>query len=276
MNYYAYRFHCNPLQPLGEILVSELADIGFDSFVDTPEGVDAFVPEHADNEMAVRDVADGLAYLGTLAYNRDFIPAQNWNAVWEADYPVVTIEKRCIVRAPFHKTDDTYELDLLINPQMSFGTGHHATTRLMLTFILDEILAGKTLLDMGTGTGVLAIAAVKLGAAKAIGIDIDAWACRNALENAALNHVDIHVEKGDATLLGKEPFDYILANINKNILLADIQTYAHCLNKSGTLFMSGFFDADVFDIVAAADGCGLAHVSTQTEDHWAALKLIKK
>ncbi len=275
MNYYAYRFHCNPLQPLSEILVSELADLGFDSFVDTTEGVDAFVAENLDDEAAVRDVADGLAYLGTLAYNRDFIPDQNWNAIWEADYPVVTIGRRCIVRAPFHKVTEHYDLDLLITPQMSFGTGHHATTRHMLTYLLDETLEGKSILDMGTGTGVLAIAAVKLGAANARAIDVNDWACRNAIENAALNQVNIHVDKGNADSIEGEVFDLILANINKNVLLNDIRTYAKCLSPGGALIMSGFFDADASDIISEGVLHGLKHVATKTDDHWAALKLIK-
>jgi ribosomal protein L11 methyltransferase len=276
MNYYAYRFHCNPRQPLSEILVSELADIGFESFVDTAEGVDAFVPENLDNEPAVREVADNLAYLGTMAYNRDFIPDQNWNATWEADYPVVTIGNRCIVRAPFHNVTEQYDLDLLITPQMSFGTGHHATTRHMLTYLLDEPLSGKAVLDMGAGTGVLAIAAMKLGAASAWAIDVDDWACRNAQENVALNHVNIRVDKGDATSIIGHFFDLILANINKNVLLSDISAYAKCLSPGGILMMSGFFDADVAEIISEADKYGLRHHTTRCDDHWAALKLIKE
>lgn len=274
MNYFVYRFHCNPMQPLREILISELADLGFDSFEDTNEGVDAYICEEGDDETRVREVADSLAYLGVLAYNKEYIPHQNWNEKWESDYRPVEIGSRCIVRAPFHKPQKAYDLDLVIAPQMSFGTGHHATTRLMLELLLDTPMAGKRLLDMGTGTGVLAIATAKCGAADVRAVDIDQWACHNAVENAALNNVNIRVDKGDARILHGESYEIILANINRNVLLNDLPAYASAASPGCVLIMSGFFIADSDEIQKQACDTGFKMVEKRSDEPWAALKLI--
>ncbi len=275
MNYFVYRFHLLPQKPTGEILISLLADLPFESFQDTPEGFDAFIPESLDDPEAVGGLIAKWNHLGDLRFTRELIPDQNWNAVWESDYPVVAIGKRCLVRAPFHESDTTYEMEIVINPQMSFGTGHHATTYLMLSMLLDLDLHGKYVLDMGSGTGVLAIATALRGAILVEAVDIEEWAYRNTLDNAALNGVDIRVVQGDVKMIDGATFDIILANINKNVLLADMQHYAATLHPGGIILLSGFFEPDVKEILAEAGKYALHHTVTETKDGWAALKLIK-
>jgi ribosomal protein L11 methyltransferase len=276
MNYVVYRFRCTPPHPLGDLLAAELADIGFDSFVPTADGMEAYVPETLDNPDAVQAIADALTYLGTAAWNRDVIPHQNWNAQWEADYPMVWVDDRCVVRAPFHPQPRAGVLDLLIAPQMSFGTGHHATTRMALALLLELPLLGRRVLDMGTGTGVLAIASAKCGAAQVLAIDIDEWSVQNAIQNAALNHVQFPVEKGDVDRIYGMVFDVIIANINKNVLLQHLPAYATCLAPGGVLLLSGFFDADVPALLQAGTPLGFRQIDTRTDAHWAALKWIKE
>lgn len=275
MDYIVYRFTLEPLKPFGEILISELSELAFESFEDTAIGINAYVQEALDNEDKVKKIIGNLHHLGSLNYEREQIPEQNWNAQWESDYPVVTIDHDCIIRAPFHESDKAYGLEIVINPQMSFGTGHHATTYLMMRFLLDTDCNGLRVLDMGSGTGVLAIAAAKRGAACVRAIDIEDWAYRNTLENMALNDVHIHVEKGGGDLLQGDHFDIILANINKNVLTADMSKYASALKTAGKLFLSGFFEADADEILAEAKKYGLYLNVKANRDHWAALYLIK-
>lgn len=267
-----YSFRCHPRQPLTEILISELADAGFESFVDTPEGFEAYISTAEDGHIKVTAVVDQYAGLGVVEFEKHKIAGQNWNAQWEADYPVVKVDNLCTVRAPFHQLQPGVDLDILVIPQMSFGTGHHATTWLMLYLLLHMDLRQKHVLDMGCGTGVLAIAAALRGAAHVLAIDIEDVAVENTLENTALNNVHVDVKKGGVEAIEGGPYDVILANINKNVLMADISGYKAALKAGGALLLSGFFGSDTDELKTAAADCGLVFDDLKTKDGWAALK----
>lgn len=269
--YLKYLFTCSPAKPLSEILISELADLGFESFVDLPDGFEAYLPKGPEIDAQLQAIVHTYAELGEISFVKSEIAGQNWNALWEADYPEVRLNDRCLVRAPFHPEDGGVETEVVINPQMSFGTGHHATTYLMLDFLLGLDLDGMKVLDMGCGTGVLAIAAMMRGAGHALAIDIEDIAVENTMENAGLNGVHITVEKGGASQIGDRKFHLILANINKNVLRADMSTYAKALHKEGMLLLSGFFTTDEEELRAEALNCGLKFVEKRNKDDWAAL-----
>jgi ribosomal protein L11 methyltransferase len=275
MNYYVYQFSVEPVKLMRDVLLGHLDDLPFESFQDTESGLDAYVQEKDDCEAEVKELVAALADLGAVHYTKEFIPEQNWNANWEADYPVVEVDDKCIVRAPFHSADARFRIDVLIQPKMSFGTGHHATTFLMLRMIFELDVEGKRVLDMGSGTGVLAIATKKLQAKEVWAIDIEEWAFQNTLENIALNNVDIRVDKGDAELIEAHNFHVILANINKNVLLHDMPRYSKALHPQGDILFSGFFDVDVDEISAAAEKYGLKFVVRNTRNGWAALHFRK-
>lgn len=277
MDYFAYTFICNPPIPLSEILISQLADIGFESFEENENGAKAYIPENLHDSDSVHSVVDSLSGIGSIEYTNEHIPDQNWNAVWESEYPVVTIGKQCIVRAPFHKvTPGEYDLDILINPQMSFGTGHHETTYLVLSMLIQMDVQNKTLLDMGSGTGVLAIGAKKLGASRVDAIDSEEWAYKNTVENVELNDVDIHVQKAEVIPQESPVYDVILANINKNVLIMLMPEFEKYIKTGGTLVLSGFFktDLDVIRKEAANHNFQLEH--QETKNTWLALKFNKK
>ncbi len=277
MNYLAYTFDCNPPKPLSEILVSQLAEIGFESFEETQTGVVGYVPENLHNSADVATCVKMLEGMGDIKFKSELIPDQNWNAVWESEYPVVTIGDKCIVRAPFHRIEaGEYDLDIQINPQMSFGTGHHETTFLVLSMLLKMDLKNVSLLDMGSGTGVLAIAARKLGAADVMAIDSEDWAYKNTLENVELNNVDIHVHKAETIPQDSPVYDVILANINKNVLVQLMASFAVHLKEGGTLILSGFFQSDIDEIAEKASKYNLFLIDREIKNSWAALELKKK
>ena len=202
------------------------------------------------------------------------MPDKDWNAEWEKSFTPITVAGRCRIRAPFHEYDANYQLDIIIEPKMSFGTGHHATTTLMIQQMFDIDLEGKTVLDMGCGTGVLAIAAKKLGAQNVMAIDIDHWSVENTQENAASNNVALTViEGGEEAISGR--FDVILANINRNILLEQMPTYSTALNAGGTLCLSGFYSADLDIINNLAKQLGLQLAKTVEQNDWVSARFIK-
>ena len=277
MDYFAYTFTCNPAKPLTEILISQLAEIGFESFEENESGASAYIPENLHDPASVHSVVRSLVGIGGIEFTSEHIPDQNWNAVWESEYPVVTIGKQCIVRAPFHKVaPGEYDLDILINPQMSFGTGHHETTYLVLSILLQMDVKNKTLLDMGSGTGVLAIGAKKLGATKVDAIDSEEWAFKNTVENVALNDVDIHVQKGEAIPQESPVYDVILANINKNVLIMLMPEFEKHLTTGGILVLSGFFKTDLDAIQTEAVNHNFELELQETKNSWLAIKFIKK
>ncbi len=274
MSYLAYHFAVNPPQPGSEILMALIADAGFDTFDYTEDGFTAYIREEEAGNLSFSELQfDDFTY----SYSIEKIAATNWNAEWEKNFEPVLVDDLLVIRAPFHAHNNNVKHNIVIMPKMSFGTGHHQTTRLMCRELFGLQLKGARLLDMGCGTGVLAILARKLGAADVMGIDIDAWSVENSIENCEVNHcTDILIKKGDAALLQNEkPFDVILANINKNILKKDLKAYVEVLNPSGHLLLSGFFTTDAEELKTAAAVLGLSFVSMQHENEWAMLQFRK-
>lgn len=267
--------------PFRDMLVYCLGDEGpYDSFVETEKGLKAYVPsQNYDDSFLKRCISDLKAVDNMLdcEYTVSELPDKDYNEEWERGHQAVLVEDFCWVRAPFHQHREDVAFEIEIEPKMSFGTAHHSTTYLMLSLLRDEPLSGRRLLDMGTGTGVLAILAAMKGAAYVEAIDVDEWAYRNAKENFERNGVDVSLLIGDASLLTPDKqFDVILANINRNILLRDMAAYSSVLVDGGTLFLSGFYEHDVLALQNKALEQGLQIVLQKNRDEWCALKLVKK
>lgn len=272
--YIGYEFKVSPLQPATEILIAELGYAGFESFVETEEGVTAYIQKEEWNNA----ILDGIHILSSnefeINYSFSEIEQVNWNQEWEKNFNPIIVEKVCSVRAPFHEKPDT-EYDIVIEPKMSFGTGHHETTHMMIQHILKNDFEEKSVLDMGCGTGVLAILAEMKGAKPIDAIDYDNWCYINSLENVERNNCKhINVMEGDAGLLEGRFYDIIIANINRNILLNDMETYIKCLNTNGILFLSGFYVDDIQIIEAECNKYHLNLVETIEKNQWVALKFI--
>ena len=280
MQYLEIKLTITPSDPWKDIFTSMMADVGCDSFMDGDNDNELFcyIPAKDYDAAAVREVAENHGYSDVqVTWAVQEMPDKDWNAEWEANYTPVTIADRCYVRAPFHPARPDAEFEIIIEPKMSFGTAKHATTYQMAEYVLETDVKGKALLDMGAGTGVLAILAHMRGAAPVTAIDNDEWAYRNGLENVEHNHCpEVKVLLGDASILGAEKYDIILANINRNILLNDIPTYVGCLNEQGLLFMSGFYDGK--DLEAIKQCClenGMKYVSHKVKDQWVSAKFCK-
>lgn len=275
MNYIELNINFVEVEPWREILVSHLAEKGFESFVETKSGLQSYIPEM---DFSAEMIGDLATFEAIENYTFQVIQDENWNAEWEKNFDPVFVEDKLAIRAPFHPTDFSQELVVTIQPQMSFGTGHHQTTWLASKRLFELDLNGLRVLDMGTGTGILAILAEKRGAKSIYAPDIDEWSYRNALENVELNHcTKITVEQGDDRLLTGKTFDFIIANINKNILMSHFKTYAAALVNGGKLLISGFFETDRDDLVAHANEVGFIFERIDTKDEWALIqfKLIK-
>lgn len=271
MDYIEIKAKVKPAVPGNDLWISFLGEIGFESFVEEEEEVNAYAREDVYDREALASVVARLSDNFTIEYKESKIQDRNWNEEWEKSYASVKVEDKCIIRAPFHAVDKAYQYDILIDPKMSFGTGHHETTYLCTNFLADMELKGKEVLDMGCGTGVLAILAAKKGAARVVAIDNNEWAYNNTLENITMNNCpDIEVLEGDAALLeGMPAFDLIVANINRNILLNDIPSYAKVLKGGGDLVMSGFYEMDIDAIKEKAESCGLGFIGHKTKNDWA-------
>lgn len=266
----------NPSDDIVDILVAELAELGYDSFNTEGSSLLAYIPEAAFVEAdATAVVAKYLTADGVkLSWER--MPDKNWNEVWESNFEPIVIDDRCSIRAPFHTNLPKTTFEIVIEPKMSFGTGHHATTHQMVEFVLDNEFKGLRVLDMGCGTGILAILAAMKGASNILAIDNDEWAFENAEENVARNASGkVRVALGDASLLGSEDFDVILANINRNILLADLPSYVKVLVPGGLLFLSGILLEDIPIITDRAVGLGLTPLEQKDRKGWVALSFKK-
>lgn len=274
MKYIEVTFTMDDTGMFRDLLVDTLGNEGpYESFVETKDGLKAYVP------VDKYDIHFLEMTVGTfpvpLKYTVEEMPDKNWNEEWEKGHQAVLVEYNggsIWVRAPFHPHRDDVSYELIIEPKMSFGTAHHPTTYMMLSYVAELDMVGKRVLDMGCGTAVLGILAKMRGASYVEGVDIDEWAFNNARENAASNGVEISLKLGDATSL-QGNFDIVIANINRNILLNDMERYAAVLNPGGTLLLSGFYQADEGVLIARANELGLTLESKKTRDGWSALQL---
>ncbi len=272
MIYIAYTFKISPLQPATEILIAELGVAGFESFVENGDGVIAYIQK----EEHIDDILDNIFVLNNkefeISYVKEEIAQVNWNSEWEKNFNPIQVDDMVSIRAPFHKkTDHKYEI--IIEPKMSFGTGHHETTHMMVQHLLSLDLKEKRVLDLGCGTGILAIFSEIRGAKFIDAIDIDEWCYENTFDNLELNNCKkVDVYQGDASLLINKKYDVVIANINRNILLNDIKTYANCLNDKGILLLSGFYEEDIPLIDTEASKYQLKLDSIIEKNNWVALK----
>ena len=270
--YIAYYFEVEPQIPGVEILIAELGYVGFESFVETPKGVTAYIQKNEFLSTMLEDIQILKNDSFSIRYKFEDIEQVNWNAKWEENFHPIFVDNRCAVRAPFHSKSSA-QYDIIIEPKMSFGTGHHETTHMMIQFILDSDIQNKTVLDMGCGTGVLAILAEMKEASNIEAIDIDEWCYLNSIENIERNSChNIKVLKGDASILKAKKFDIIFANINRNILIKDIPIYASCLNPNGLLFLSGFYKNDIPMIQDVCADYSLNLEAQISKNDWVALK----
>lgn len=278
MDYLEVSIALTPRNPWTEILTAELADNGFESFVETEEGILAYAQvEFVDVNSPLKNtfLEENQTDVSVVIETK-IIPQQNWNAVWESDFQPVEVEDYLTIVAPFHDLTKAKGMIIEILPKMSFGTGHHQTTWMMskALFELEQIPA--EVLDMGTGTGVLAFVAERLGAKHVVAVDIEDWSVENTLENAERNNCkSIEAICGDVDVLNGRTFGLILANINKNVLKAHMSSYAEMLEQNGTLLLSGFFDSDVQELVTFAEQFGLMKRRVLNKDNWAAIELKK-
>jgi len=272
MEYIELTCHTTSGVHTSELLMDALADVGFDSFTENEDGtISAYIQSvlFTDELETLLKSTDFTSLLASFKVKK--IADQNWNAIWESQYEPVLIDGICMVRAPFHEKVAGVEFDIVIMPKMSFGTAHHETTKQMIQYMLGLQLKGKSLLDMGSGTAVLAILARMKGAGPVSAIDNDEWAYNNALENVQSNNFpEIEVLLGDCALINGKKYDVIFANINRNILLNDIPAYRQSLNEGGKLFVSGFYCEDLPIIEAKANEVGLTFMSNRVENNWIA------
>jgi ribosomal protein L11 methyltransferase len=276
MDYIELKAIIEPVEVGRDVLIAKLAEINYESFVDTEQGVDAYIQKQDFSQNLINDLSTELSPNFTVNYKVKTIKDKNWNEVWEENFNPIVVDDKCSVRAPFHKKIENIVFDIIIEPKMSFGTGHHETTHLMIKQLLDLDLMNKDVLDMGCGTGVLAILAKMKNARNVVAIDIDEWAYNNTVENVKKNNTeDIKIEMGGAELLIDEKFDVIIANINRNILLQDIKHYANVLKSKGILLLSGFFSSDKALLISEAEKYHLNLSASNTKNDWMILQLNK-
>ena len=270
--YIEYNFTFSPKEPISEILIAELGNVGFESFVETENGVTAYIQKTDWNAEILADVFVLNSDEFSIEYNQNEVPQTNWNAEWEKNFEPIQVDDLVSIRAPFHENPNL-KYDIVIEPKMSFGTGHHETTHMMVQHLLQLDLENKKVLDMGCGTGILAIFAEMKGAKPLDAIDIDNWCYENSVENVTRNNCEnISVYEGDATLLVDKKYDVIIANINRNILLMDMKVYTNCLQEGGILLLSGFYEQDIPVIDAEVIKHGLKLEKFIQRNNWVALK----
>ena len=271
-------------ETITDVLSFHLGGIGYDSFVASENGLEAYIPEKNFLEEGLKEILQSLSIdLPDLfkdvdiSYKFNLIEDEDWNKRWEENYfEPLAMGDKCIIRSSFHKVDKEYEYEIVIDPKMAFGTGHHQTTYLMIQEMLKQDLEGAKVLDIGCGTAVLSILASKMGAESAIAIDFDEWAYVNAKENVVLNKTDnVDVRLGEVDLVTNEKFDFIFANINRSILLQDIEHYVKTMNDGATLIMSGFYLFDVPDLRLECEKNNLTYKKTEQKDNWCAVLCVK-
>jgi len=272
--YIEYDFKISPKEPGAEILIAELGEVGFESFVETEEGITAYIQKDEWKENILKDIQILSSSEFTCEYQQKEIKQVNWNSEWEKNFSPIEVDKTCTVRAPFHPSHN-FKYDIVIEPKMSFGTGHHETTFMMLQYILENDFKHKTVLDMGCGTAVLAILTEMRGASAIDAIDIDDWCVENSIENIERNNCNnINVLLGDASLLSEKKYDVIIANINRNILLEDMKEYKKCLSALGELYLSGFYKVDLPIIIETCNNLGFTFVDNKEKNNWIAAKFV--
>ncbi|AUC23937.1 ribosomal protein L11 methyltransferase [Polaribacter sejongensis] len=273
--YIEYNFTVTPKEPATEILIAELGEVGFESFVENENGVTAYIQKDDWSATVLDDIFVLNSEEFSIEYDQKEIEQTNWNAEWEKNFSPIQVEDVVSIRAPFHENPNL-KYDIVIEPKMSFGTGHHETTHMMVQHLLQLDLEGKKTLDMGCGTGILAIFAEMKGANPIDAIDIDNWCYENSVENVERNNCkNISVFEGEAALLVDKKYDVIIANINRNILLMDMQAYTNCLNDNGVLLLSGFYKDDIPVIDAEVSKYNLKLETVIERNNWVALKYNK-
>jgi len=273
--YIEYIFEVQPKEPATEILIAQLGFVGFESFVENDSGVVAYIQQQDWNPNILEDVFILNSEEFDIQYEFKEVAQTNWNAEWEKNFEPIQVDKLVSIRAPFHENPNL-QYDIVIEPKMSFGTGHHETTHMMIQHLLDIDLTNKKVLDMGCGTGILAVFAEMKGAKPLDAIDIDRWCYENSVENAERNHCKyISVYEGDASLLEGKEYDVIIANINRNILLSDMKIYTDSLRENGILLLSGFYEEDIPIIDQEVAQYGLTLDKKINRNNWVALKYLR-
>ncbi|MBR5324270.1 MAG: 50S ribosomal protein L11 methyltransferase [Muribaculaceae bacterium] len=265
-------------EDVADVMAALLAAEGYETFIPTEDGIKCYVLKEVYSEQAVKDAIEQNPFDCTIEYSTIEVEDEDWNKTWvEESFTSIFIGEECVIHSPKDAVGEDKKYNILINPIMAFGSGHHQTTAMMTKWLLNEDIEGKTVLDMGCGTAILAIVATKRGANNVCAIDIDQRAYRNAIDNATLNNCSqMDVRLGGAEAIANSTFDIILANINKNILIADMEKYAKATNSNGTLFVSGFYASDIEDIAAVALNHGFNLVAKQEDTDWVSLKFIKR
>ena len=278
MKYTAVNFVSTDIQDWQkDLLIAELGEIGFDTFEDTSTGFSGYIPSANLDLQALETVLLNQVEDYTLDYQLEDIKEENWNALWESNFQPIVVDDACYVRATFHESQPSYKYEIVIDPKMSFGTGHHQTTSMMLSYILENNFQDKKVLDMGCGTGILAILASKSGANFILAVDYDEICVDSVKENSELNSItNIEAKLGSKDVIENLKFHTILANINRNILLDQMSTYADNLDQGGELYLSGFYEEeDLFIIKNCCEDLSLAYASHKVVDGWCAAKFIK-
>ncbi|MDB4920494.1 50S ribosomal protein L11 methyltransferase [Mucilaginibacter sp.] len=278
MNYYELLFTTITTEDYQQdLLINALGQIGFDTFEELELGFKAYIPSADFNEELLQETLLPYREMFTFSYEVTLIPQKNWNEVWESNFEPITIGDEVFVRATFHEPRPEFKYEIVIDPKMAFGTGHHQTTAMMLQLMLENDFAGKTVLDMGCGTGILAIMAAKLGAAAIVAIDYDPVCYESTIENAQLNHIsNIKAICGSKEVIPDEQYDTILANINRNILIDQMQRYGEALKPDGEIYFSGFYETPDLDIIIdEARKYGMKYIIHKKDKDWVAAKFIK-
>ena len=272
--YLEFNFLVTPREPGTEILIAELGIVGFESFVENDKGVMAYIQKQEWENHLLNEVSILNSTAFEISYQKTEVEQTNWNSEWEKNFEAIEVDNLVRIRAPFHE-DKNLKYDIVIEPKMSFGTGHHETTHMMIQHLIDMDVTNMKTLDMGCGTGILAIFAEMKGAKPIEGIDIDNWCYLNSIENAERNNCkQITFYEGDARLLTDQKYNLIIANINRNILVNDMSSYVNCLNSNGVLLLSGFYKEDISMIDELATGLGLSLENTLERNNWVSLKYI--